>query len=431
MTLINLESKFAPAYRIKIGGYNPDPKALKRAESGREWRLPEKWDHFKVCRNERDPVTENFLPAPEIMKHYAAEGEDPLDAKPTSLNIVLFSNEIRDVFDEWRALYMSRRCQCRTVDKFVLSESDDKIYTLLGLNEHFEKIDFSRPIIQLAQWDKTQNSVPKVFEIHNETNEIAFIHCPERHCSYVEKKLCKVNSILRCMILEAPELGAVAEFRTTSIHSAMQLKKSLQMVWQLTGGRMAGLQLALRLEPKTVEQGTVFVAHVVYPHGGLLDLKEAAAKYRTAELDIDRRLLIAEASVHQFEETPEEAAHIDAEFYSGDQPGEIVVESAPKADETAPEDEGTKDEESPEETAKNDLPFPLPEKAELSNETGEKKPAPRHEKCPYPTNTVDPSFCADACKWATHCPKYQEFAESEIPWEAAEGARKETFDLFR
>ena len=179
--LINLEPRFAPAYRIKIGGFNPD--VVKKArESQREYRPPVKYDHFKICRNERDPVTGNFMPALEIMKYYAAEGVEPVDAQPTSLNIMLFSNVIGDIFDDWRALYMSRRCQCRTVDEFVtpdehlFGDPDEAL-------DHLNEIKSPGPIVQLARWDKTQYKVPRVFKIANETETAAFLRCPERHCT--------------------------------------------------------------------------------------------------------------------------------------------------------------------------------------------------------------------------------------------------------
>lgn len=328
--LVNLTGRFAPAYRIKIGGYNPD--IVKRSRgSGREYRPPVKYDHFKVCHNDRDPVTGNFIPALEIMKHYVAPEEPAAEGKPTSLNIMLFSNDIADVFDDWRALYMSRRCQCRTVDEF-LDENDE-------LFNPFNPGDYVGPIIQLARWDKTQKPVPTSLEVVDDEKEFALVKCPERHCYYTEQKQCKVNSILRCMIVEAPELGAVAEFRTTSVYSTMQLKKSLQMVHQLSVGHMAGLELALRLEPKTVEQGMVFVAHVVYPHGGLLELKEAATKFRTKELSFDRQMLIVEASVKHFDETEDEVAHIEAEFYEKDEDGEIAVEPETETVEREPAEE--------------------------------------------------------------------------------------------
>lgn len=422
--LINLEPRFAPAYRIKIGGFNPD--VVKRADSGREWRPPVKFDHFKICHNRRDPVTGNFEPALEIMKHYAGDDGDPTEAKPASINIMLFSNQIGDIFDDWRALYMSRRCQCRTVERFL---------DPAGENVSLEQIQKLRlaGVTQLARWDKTQHKIPRVFEVVEETKESAFIKCPERHCFYTEKKHCKVNSIFRCMILEAPELGAVAEFRTTSIHSAMQLKKSLEMVYSMTGGHMAGIELALRLEPKTVEQGTVFVAHVVYPHGGLLQLKEAAVKFRTKELSFDRQMLIAEASVANFDETPEEAAAVEAEFYESDETGEIVVEPTTEKDDKGAKKEPDKPKETPqetEETGSDELPFPVPE---TSDENVESAPLERHKDCPFPQAAkVDPSYCDSDCKLSDRCEEFK----GAVPWEAPDETEESppaesTFNLFQ
>ncbi len=435
--LINLEPRFAPAYRIKIGGFNPD--VVKRArESNREYRPPVKWDHFKVCHNDRDPVTGNFRPALEIMEHYRKGDEDPADAKPTSLNILLFSNTLADIFDDWRALYMSRRCLCRTVDEFVTP--DDQLFgDPEEALQHLDEMTDAGPIVQLAAWDKTQYKVPRSFKVANETETTAFLHCPERHCPYTEKKQCKVNSIFRCMILEAPELGAVAEFRTTSVHSAMQLKKSLEMVHSLTGGHMAGVELALRLEPKSVEQGTVFVAHVVYPHGGLLDLKKAATEFRTAELSFDRQLLIAEASVAHFDESVEEAAAVEAEFYEEGQNGDVVVEDPTDSDGKEPTTEDPKVEETPEESADpatDELPFEPPDEVETSDELPVEQPV-RHDDCPFPESAkVDPSYCEAECKLKRDCGAYLEFEKGGVPWETSDEvpespAADKTFDLFK
>jgi hypothetical protein len=412
--LVNLTGRFAPAYRIKIGGYHP--KIEKTSQGGRKYRPPVKYDHFKICHNERDPATGNFIPAVDIMKHYAIAEETPAEAKPTSLNIVFFSNDLGDIFDDWRALYESRKCQCRTVERFL-----DAIGEPISL-EQIQKLRLSG-IAQLARWDKSIKNVPAFLEVVEESGDFAMVKCPERDCKFTEAKKCKVNSVLRFMLVEAPELGAVAEFRTTSIHSAMQLKKSLELVYKLTGGHFAWLELQLRLEPKTVEQGTVFVAHVVYPHGGLLDLKKAAADFKEREVEYDKRLLIAEASVVHFEESDDEIAHVEAEYYSDDE-GDIIDVKATDGVEIETGPEVKTPEESRVDDAKTaDNGDPITDDVTPA-EDAEKKDPQRHLKCPFPRSArVDLSYCDTECEYSPRC----DYHKDEVPWESAATPDKDEY----
>jgi hypothetical protein len=282
----NLGARLACRYKIKIGGLGKETTS----KQGTRFRLPEKYDHFVITTNERDPFG-NLIPAHDIMQAYGP--------KPTELNVILFSNEIEDVYNDWYAYYTGKSVQCKSIDG------------------------------EIARWNHMLAPLPQSLQQIQDENGWTLVRCTGQQCPVYQKENCKINAIFRCILAEAQTVGGVAELRTTSINSALQLRASLALIQQVTGGYMAGIPLILKLQPKTVQlpqggQSIIYITHLEYP-GSLLDLKQIALEYqkKIALMDKDLRLVAASA----YEETPEEIAHVVEEFYPQNSQGQAVPEN--------------------------------------------------------------------------------------------------------
>jgi len=265
----------AVSYRIKIGGLGREITSA----GGKKFQPPVKYDFFRITENRRG-ADGNFIEAKEIMGKYPE--------KPREINIVFFSNELTDLYNDWRAAFKGRKCLCRT---------DDGVTAVW--NTELEPLHKD-----LVELEKQPKGLRK--------SQVA-IRCPEEDCPLTLGNRCKLNLILRAMILEAPSIGGVAEFRATSVNSALQIRASLDTIARITQGRFAGIPLVLKLEPRTTEKGVVHVVHIEYPQG-LLDLKREASEISQKLLGYDKALATVLSVKYHFEDE-DEIDGIVKEFY--------------------------------------------------------------------------------------------------------------------
>ena len=101
MAIKNLNRRLVEIGKIKIGGKNPN-KENKGANG--PYRLPVKFDHFKVTDLDKDDK-DNFIPNAEIMSK--------LGDKPKKLDILLLSDDIDNNFPTSYASYQGNKCFCR------------------------------------------------------------------------------------------------------------------------------------------------------------------------------------------------------------------------------------------------------------------------------------------------------------------------------
>jgi len=223
MGIKNLNKRLVEIGKIKIGGHGAERKSANGS-----YRLPVKFDHFKVTDLEKDDK-DNFIPNEEIMKK--------LGDKPKSLDILLLSDDIDKNFMTSYAMYQGNKCVCRGDGKTA-----------------------SKRITK--------------------GNEVFFenIKCDTEACPFARENKCKPNGTLSCMLPQTEKIGGVYKFRTTSWNSIINIKSSLEVVKLLTGGILnpvtgdvdggilAGLNLKMELiDKQTEDHGKIKVVNIIYP----------------------------------------------------------------------------------------------------------------------------------------------------------------------
>lgn len=243
---------------IKIGKKGK----VTNSEKGTSFRLPEKLDHFIVTtmnRTEDDDleIDENIM--------------GMLGDRPREIPVTLVYDKPDLNFLTWYAYYDSAQCQCRGNGEIA--------YTADG----------------------------------------RVIQCDPETCRNAINRKCKPNGILSVILTDAPGVGGVYKFRTTGWNSIRNLMSSIEFIYGLTGGRLAGLPLVLTLHPKTTlipgtkKQTTIYMVNLEY-RGTIQQLQQEArsrliAEEKMAELE---QKAVAMLSVP---ETPEECKDVQEEFY--------------------------------------------------------------------------------------------------------------------
>jgi len=89
------------------------------------------------------------------------------------------------------------------------------------------------------------------------------MHERECPCELLEQKKCRQMATLNFLIPELPGVG-VWQLTTSSTNSIINLNSAIRFIMSVTGGRIAGLPLKLRVVPKDVTvDGTKKVVHVL------------------------------------------------------------------------------------------------------------------------------------------------------------------------
>lgn len=265
---------FAPQLKeigkIKIGKKG----ALKDSVGGKQFRQPVKFDHFEITNILKDDKTDDFLPDP-IMR--------VLGDKPTELDILLLYNDVSLNFRTRYNAYAGGKCVC------------------VGDGETATTIEGETRV------------------------------CNPDACEIFQKKKCKVNGILSCILMKSPRLGGVYKFRTTSFHTVRSILSSLMFLSTITGGVLSMLPLKLMLSPMKVQPKdtqitqTIYVANVEFAGTAqeLLQTMFEVQKYQGAlraqilELEQTARLAL------NAPESDEESREVQDEFFPPEEKQEV------------------------------------------------------------------------------------------------------------
>lgn len=258
----NLSPVLMECGKIKIGGKGEK----KKSRNGNDFRAPVKFDHFVVTTMNKSEM-DDFEPDTEIM--------GTLGDTPTQIPVRLPHDTTELNFPTCYAYYDSAKCQCRGDGETAI------------------------------------------------TAEGAIVQCTPETCKKFQDKKCKPNGVLSVILDDAPRVGGVYKFRTTSWNSINNLIASMEFIRRLTNGMLAGLPLMLTLTPKhttipgTKMPTTIYMVNLEY-RGSLKEMSEARREaLETREkmqysIEDFEKLALAELEAP---EDPEEAKDIQEEFY--------------------------------------------------------------------------------------------------------------------
>lgn len=277
--------------KIKIGIKG----AVRQTRDGNSsYQLPQKLDHFIVTSTVRG-ADGNFQHDSDVMQL--------LGAKPTEIPIRLVYDDIDLNFPARYACYQGKTLFCTG--------------------------DGERARRARIKSDKVDGY------------DMVPCTCERQDPSYEGKDKCKITGTLSVMIDGAAAVGGVWKFRTTSYNSVVGIMSSLAMISRISGGRLAGIPLTMKLTAKTVQepvtgsQQTIYVVGIEYKgtveqlrdsgYKALLDDKTHGA--RIEDIERHARLLIAQ----QHDEYEVEADDIADEFFPEQAAGDLPTTEAEPA----------------------------------------------------------------------------------------------------
>ena len=249
--------------KIKIGKKG----AMKKSKKGNDFRPPEKFDHFEVVTLYKDVESGDFIPDPSIME---AIGDNAKELEIT----LLYDDPTLNFFTQYNQ-YKGGKRMC----------SGDGVTAI--------------------QADGTK------------------IKCNPDTCTIFKAKKCKPNGILSVILKDAPQLGGVYKFRTTSFNSIRSLLSSMFFIQSLTGGRLANIPLKMTIAPMSVNPvgsptaQTIYVVNLIYP-GTVDDLRKETLQLMTEQAGMHSKMIELEAQARaaiSAPETKEEIQDVESEFY--------------------------------------------------------------------------------------------------------------------
>jgi len=284
MTMIkNLPVQLNSAGHIKIGIKGEMITSAK----GKEFRPPQKLDHFRITTTERDDNGDYRIDT-VLTKAIIDNGNCRVNAKGnlTGVPIRLLYNTIEENFPNQYACYSSGKLICSGDGEVSRKRIDD-----------FAK-DHPCPCARLSP--------------DHEGND-----------------KCKPTGKLTCIIDEAGLFGQAHTFRTTSLNSVKGILGGLDLLQTATKGRLAGLPLMLTLDAKQTATPagiptTVYIVSVCY-RGSMSDLRHEVLTLLSQE----KQYLIGMDTVAQRESfglqpgSPEEQEFVE-EFF----PDAVIVEGS-------------------------------------------------------------------------------------------------------
>ncbi len=182
--------------KIKIGKKG----SAKPTKSGGTFRMPQKLDHFRITTSERSKEG-NFELDTTLHNIYGA--------KPTSLDIVLLSNDVNTNLNTRYALHDLRN---------LLAYGDGETFYKKGADGQFV--------------------------VDEKFNKKRIDH------NYKGKDQLKLSGVLNCQVVGSGSIIGVHKFRTFGSHSVMDLFSSINAVKFLTGGQLGDIPLISRVRPK-------------------------------------------------------------------------------------------------------------------------------------------------------------------------------------
>lgn len=248
--------------KIKIGRKG----ATKTSKKGSEYRPPEKFDHFEVVTLHKDD-NGDFIPDAAIMG-LIGENAKELDVS------LLYNDPTLNFFTRYNQ-YKGGKCMC------------------------------SGDGVDAVQVDGTK------------------ITCNPDTCPVFKTKHCKPNGILSVILKDAPRLGGVYKFRTTSYNSIRSILSSMFFLQSLTGGILANIPLKMTVSPMSVNPvssstaQTIYVVNLEFP-GTVDDLHKQTVEIMTQQAGMQSKIIELEAQARvaiSAPETKEEIQDVEAEFY--------------------------------------------------------------------------------------------------------------------
>ena len=248
--------------KIKIGRKGE----MKKSRAGNEYRPPEKFNHFEVVTLHKDD-NGDFIPDAAVM------GLIGDDCKELDVSL-LYNDPTLNFFTRFNQ-YKGGKCMCS------------------GDGE------------RAVQADGTE------------------LACNPDTCPVFATKHCKPNGILSVVLKDAPRLGGVYKFRTTSVNSIRSILSSMFFIQSLTGGVLADIPLKMTIAPQSVNPvgsptaQTIYVVNLEYP-GNMDDLHKQTIELMTRKAGMQNKIVELEAQARiaiTAPETKEDIQDAEYEFY--------------------------------------------------------------------------------------------------------------------
>lgn len=170
------------------------------------------------------PSAVDYFVVPEVVQRVYGE-------KPRELDVVFPSDEIGRVAGVAWKQYTSTRGKVCTSD----GEHAIRLVDIEKLPQRPAQEDFDKAIA---------NAESKKVDWRE-------IDCPAKDCVFAKRNLCKPVMNLMVMLPTVPGVG-VYQLDTGSINSILDVRGGIELVMKLSGGRLAGIPLKLRIEPMEV-----------------------------------------------------------------------------------------------------------------------------------------------------------------------------------
>lgn len=300
-----LEPRLPELGHIKIGGKGD----VRKSRGGREFRLPEKYDHFVVTQRARDKKTEN------LMRDERVHGV--IGAEPRELDVRLLFDEPAANWQAFLAAYDGRQKRCSGNGE----QAEDAVHGAIPCTCPWFKGhagEYTGPPRQLGQGAPT----------------------------------CKPHGRLSVILEAAETFGGFYVFRTTSWETIRSITASLQL-YKEQFGYLAGLPLRMVIYPATdtYEEGGTTKTSTSYKVAlvlrGSFDTAKQIAK---SAFEVREQLALpspAQADVHRkalLEDEERDAEEISQEFHPETAVAvEEYVEGEVLTEEEAAEEELQKD----------------------------------------------------------------------------------------
>ena len=298
----NPRQSLSVAVKVAIG-LGPDPEAGRKA--------PKKLDHFVFLRKVGADL--EWRQDKDLTEHYRKQ----CNGNPREISVILLSDEQENVFRTQYAWWTATQRKCWS--EMVEISSGDAGVTTPGFiwRMHATRRTEKHPDGEL--WAPPNPCGPG---------------CPD-----LERGDCKPSGDLYFVLADFPMLGEVCRLHTSGYGSVRQLSSSIEQVRRLTGGRLTGMRLMLRVRPEKVTyQGkdnkrhrtTVFVLSLGVSQDDMRKLLAGMTEYAQM-FESTRRLLGGQPPIeYEVEETEQERApEIAAEFHPAEAEEETRSDATP------------------------------------------------------------------------------------------------------
>jgi len=280
----NPRQSLSVAVKVAIG-LGPDPDAGRKA--------PKKLDHFVFLRKVGADL--EWRQDKALTDHYRKQ----CNGNPREISVILLSDEQENVFRTQYAWWTATQRKCWSEMVQIGGEPGKPDECKMQATRRTEK----HPEGEL--WAPPNPCGPG---------------CPD-----LERGDCKPSGDLYFVLADFPMLGEVCRLHTSGYGSVRQLSSSIEQVRRLTGGRLTGMRLMLRVRPEKVTyQGkdnkrhrtTVFVLSLGVSQDDMRKLLAGMTEYAQM-FESTRRLLGGQPPIeYEVEETEQERApEIAAEFH--------------------------------------------------------------------------------------------------------------------